>query len=478
MARLLQRSLAGRLGADGQPVPLVAETGGQNAMIVDSSALTEQVVQDALSSAFDSAGQRCSALRVLCVQDEAAGRLLEMLLGAMAEQQIGDPRRLAVDIGPVIDAPARAAIERHIESMRARGRRVWQPLLRPHGHDARDTGRAADAFAAATRHGHFVAPTVIEIDGLAELQHEVFGPVLHLLRYQRGELPALLEQINASGYGLTCGVHTRIDETVVRVAGSVEAGNVYVNRNIVGAVVGVQPFGGEGLSGTGPKAGGPLYLLRLQAGLDPGAAREAVRRTGPVATAPVRGFVVDAVGVEGGPMLGALRAWALAHDDRSLATACQRLAAATPVGPWRALPGPTGEANLYAVLPRERVLCLAGDVSARLAQLAAVLAVGSRALWPAAAADLRERLPAEVRERVDLVDDWRHANAGFDAVLHAGSPAALTAVLEALSNRPGPIVGVTHMAGTDIALERLLRERSLSVNTTAAGGNASLMTMG
>jgi len=249
VARILQRTLAARLGAHGRPVPLVAETGGQNTMVVDSSALAEQVVGDVVSSAFDSAGQRCSALRVLCVQRDLADRLVGMLEGALRELAIGDTRALAIDVGPVIDAEARDVIDHHIEVMRAKGRRVVQ--------------HAGDSVA--TQHGTFVAPTLIEIDRLSELEREVFGPVLHVLRYDRDGLADLLEQINDTGYGLTLGVHTRIDETVVQVVGTAHAGNIYVNRNVVGAVVGVQPFGGEGLSGTGPKAGGPLYLLRLLA---------------------------------------------------------------------------------------------------------------------------------------------------------------------------------------------------------------------
>jgi RHH-type proline utilization regulon transcriptional repressor/proline dehydrogenase/delta 1-pyrroline-5-carboxylate dehydrogenase len=462
VARLLQRALAGRVGAHGQPVPLIAETGGQNAMMVDSSALTEQVVQDVVTSAFDSAGQRCSALRVLCVQRDAADRLVEMLVGAMQEQQLGDPRALAVDVGPVIDAVARAGIERHVATMRARGRHVWQPL----------------AGAAAALPGHFVPPTVVEIHRLAELEREVFGPVLHLLRYERDELPALLQQINATGYGLTCGVHTRIDEAVAQVVQAVKAGNVYVNRNVVGAVVGVQPFGGEGLSGTGPKAGGPLYLLRLLAARPGGAARAAVARAGDEAVAPVRGFVTDAHDPEAAGALAALAAWARDQGDAGLATACGRFAAESPVGPWRALAGPTGEANLYAVLPRERVLCLAATAGDRLLQLAAVLAVGSRALWPTDAAALAGRLPAGVRDRVDLVQDWRAPAAHFDAVLYAGSDDDLRSVLVALADRPGPIVQVARVLGGEVALERLVLERSLSVNTAAAGGNASLMTIG
>jgi RHH-type proline utilization regulon transcriptional repressor/proline dehydrogenase/delta 1-pyrroline-5-carboxylate dehydrogenase len=248
VARLLHKTLAQRLNAHGRPVPLIAETGGQNAMIVDSSALTEQVVADAVASAFDSAGQRCSALRVLCVQSDVAERVIAMLQGAMVELAMGAPTLLATDVGPVIDADAQAGIEQHVQAMAARGRRVF---------------RAARVAGGATREGSFVKPTLIEIGSLAELQREVFGPVLHVLRYKRQELGALIAQINATGYGLTLGVHTRIDSFAEAVAREARVGNVYVNRNMIGAVVGVQPFGGMGFSGTGPKAGGPHYLPRF-----------------------------------------------------------------------------------------------------------------------------------------------------------------------------------------------------------------------
>ncbi|MDH5537958.1 MAG: trifunctional transcriptional regulator/proline dehydrogenase/L-glutamate gamma-semialdehyde dehydrogenase [Rhizobacter sp.] len=480
VARLLQRTLANRLGPQGRPVPLIAETGGQNAMIVDSSALTEQVVQDVLGSAFDSAGQRCSALRVLCVQRDAADRVVEMLIGAMREQQIGDPRMLAVDVGPVIDAEARGGIERHIAAMRAKGRRIIQPLSGDANvHAPGSVGTVAAAQNDGLR-GNFVAPTLIEIDSLDELEREVFGPVLHVLRYGREQLPALLAQINATGYGLTCGVHTRIDETVVQVAQTVHAGNFYVNRNVVGAVVGVQPFGGEGLSGTGPKAGGPLYLLRLLATHPADAARRAVDSAGADASAPVRGLDVDSRRLQADQALLALRGWAQERGDAALATSCERFAACSPAGRWRALPGPTGEANLYAVLPRHRVLCLAETDADRLTQLAAVLAVGSSAMWPADAGALRERLPDHARERVALAQDWTGASVHFDAMLHSGSIDSLRATADALAERPGPIVGVTHCApgNEEIGLERLVIERSLSVNTAAAGGNASLMAIG
>jgi RHH-type transcriptional regulator, proline utilization regulon repressor / proline dehydrogenase / delta 1-pyrroline-5-carboxylate dehydrogenase len=384
----------------------------------------------------------------------------------------------------VIDTEAREGITRHIDAMRARGRPVWQPLADLDEAVANGLADAHRPARTAGQKGHFIAPTLIEIERLDELEREVFGPVLHLLRYDRDALPALLAQINATGYGLTCGVHTRIDETVVQVAQTVRAGNLYVNRNVVGAVVGVQPFGGEGLSGTGPKAGGPLYLLRLLAQGPAGAAARALAAAGAPAAAPVRGFEVNPHDVQAGAALQALRAWALGQARPDLVQGCDRAAAQSPVGAWRALPGPTGESNLYALLPREQVLCLAptgaeGD-AARLLQLAAVLAVGSRALWPADAQGLWQRLSPELRERVTLAQDWRDDAVAFDAVLHAGPADHLQAVLATLAGRRGPIVGVTRLAAGDqtLPLERLVIERSLSLNTAAAGGNASLMTIG
>jgi RHH-type proline utilization regulon transcriptional repressor/proline dehydrogenase/delta 1-pyrroline-5-carboxylate dehydrogenase len=472
VARLLQKALAGRLGRDGAPVPLIAETGGQNAMVVDSSALAEQVVADVMASAFDSAGQRCSALRVLCLQEEAAERIVGMLRGAMAEARIGDPARLAVDVGPVIDAEAREGIERHVEAMRARGRRVFRTAWNDGG----------DATAGGT----FVLPTLIELDDLAELTREVFGPVLHVVRYRRADLDRLMERIAATGYGLTLGLHTRIDETIARVAGAARAGNVYVNRNMVGAVVGVQPFGGEGLSGTGPKAGGPLYLYRLLSRRPDDVLARAVGTGGDAgapsgAPAPTRPD--DRTG--GRPAFDALRAWASDADAPGLAALCARLAGQPGPGAARELPGPTGERNVYTLVPREAVLCLADADDDRLAQLASVLAVGGRAVWPAAARPSFDRLPPAVRDAIALAADWRADEVRFDAVLHQGDAASLREVNRTMAARPGPIVGVHgasaggegERGGRSWPLERLVLERASSVNTAAAGGNASLMTI-
>ncbi|WP_432729828.1 trifunctional transcriptional regulator/proline dehydrogenase/L-glutamate gamma-semialdehyde dehydrogenase [Variovorax sp. W6] len=451
VARILQKTLSQRLGAHGAPVPLIAETGGQNAMIVDSSALVEQVVADVMASAFDSAGQRCSALRVLCVQEEAADRLFTMLKGAMAEAAIGNPARLAVDVGPVIDAEARDGIERHVEAMRSRGHAVFRQG-REHGQD--------------TRHGTYVMPTLIELDSITELQREVFGPVLHLVRYRRRDLGALVGQINGTGYGLTLGVHTRIDETIAQIVEHAKAGNVYVNRNIVGAVVGVQPFGGEGLSGTGPKAGGPLYMLRMLSARPDDAMAHAVAGAAPASRAA----------------LSALSRWADATGRPALSAQCALFAAQSRSGGSRTLAGPTGERNVYSLEPREAVLCLADAEEDRLTQLAAVLAVGSSAIWPAdaAAQGLRASLPAEVQQCVAIANDWASDTVMFDAALHHGNADGLSEVMRRIAARPGPIVGVRGFAPGDarIPLESLVVERAISTNTAAAGGNASLMTIG
>jgi RHH-type proline utilization regulon transcriptional repressor/proline dehydrogenase/delta 1-pyrroline-5-carboxylate dehydrogenase len=458
VARILQRALAARLSPAGQPIPLIAETGGQNAMIVDSSALTEQVVGDVLASAFDSAGQRCSALRVLCVQEEVADRVIAMLKGAMAEQRIGNPQALAVDIGPVIDDQAQGGIARHIEAMRAKGHAVFQQARQLEGELA---------------HGTFVLPTLIELDHIGELEREVFGPVLHVVRYRRRDLGALIAQINATGYALTLGLHTRIDETLAQVVAQAHAGNQYVNRNMVGAVVGVQPFGGEGLSGTGPKAGGPLCLYRLLA-----------RRPADALLRALAWSDVNKEAANGPPPLGgsllALRDWAQVQRLAALARSCEDYAAQACSRAAITLSGPTGERNVYSLHPREAVLCLADSDADRLVQLAAVLAVDSRAVWPASAESLQRRLPEAVRQRIALVADWRASEARYDAVLHHGSAESLLAACAHLASRTGPIVSVHGLAAGDTAvpLERLVVERSLSVNTAAAGGNASLMTLG
>lgn len=242
-ARLINRELAAK---DGPIATLIAETGGQNAMFVDSSALPEQVVLDTIYSAFNSAGQRCSALRLLCVQEDIAPRVIELLKGYMKELVIGDPADLATDVGPVIDAEARDHLARHVQEFSTHSKLIYQCEL--------------PAEAAA---GTFLAPVALEIDRIDRLKDEVFGPVLHVYRYRRKKLADAVAAVNASGYGLTMGLHSRINRRASVLTSMSGAGNIYINRNMIGAVVGVQPFGGRGLSGTGPKAGGPHYLPRF-----------------------------------------------------------------------------------------------------------------------------------------------------------------------------------------------------------------------
>lgn len=242
-ARMINQTLANREGA----IPLlIAETGGQNVMLVDSSALPEQVVADILSSSFNSAGQRCSALRVLFVQEEIAPKLIEMLGGAMAEMKVGNPLCLRTDVGPVIDKSSKETLETHVKHMEQESPLLFQAELPSNANE-----------------GTFMAPSVLEISDISQLKREVFGPVLHVIRYSSKELDKVIESINSTGYGLTLGIQSRINSTIETIQANVKVGNIYVNRNIIGAVVGVQPFGGEGLSGTGPKAGGPHYLPRL-----------------------------------------------------------------------------------------------------------------------------------------------------------------------------------------------------------------------
>ena len=402
VAKAIDRQLATR--TDG-PV-LIAETGGQNAMIVDSSALPEQVVADAIVSAFDSAGQRCSALRILCVQRDVSDRIVEMLEGAMHELAIGDPRALSTDVGPVIDADARRALLAHIDQMRSAGMRVVQVPLPP-----------------GAANGTFVPPTLIEIDRIDRLAREVFGPVLHVVRYERDALPALVDAINATGYGLTHGIQSRIDETVDDIAGRVHAGNIYVNRNVIGAVVGVQPFGGDGLSGTGPKAGGPLYMRRL------------VRR-------------------------------------RS-AVACGTAGAGAVAGEGALLPGPTGESNRWWTLPRGVVACVAPDAAELRRQVALALSRGNRALLEESA-EARAVAGEFDALRCTLTGDLVRADP--DAWLLSGDPDAVHEWRRRIAAREGrivPVVARDSAGGYDS--DRLVTERVVTVNTTASGGNAELL---
>ena len=394
-AQAIRRAMAEHLDPT---VPLIAETGGLNAMLVDSTALPEQAVRDIIASSFQSAGQRCSALRCLYVQEEVADTVTEMLFGAMEDMALGDPWSLATDIGPVIDAEAQAGIRAYIDAARAEGR-VMKELMAPAG-------------------GTFIAPTVLKIGGIQDMPREIFGPVLHVATFKATEIEAVIAAVNATGYGLTFGLHSRIDDRVQRITEALSVGNTYVNRNQIGAVVGSQPFGGEGLSGTGPKAGGPQYLTR---------------------------FTLAAMKVAAGED-GSSRA-----DETAAALA----------GPWPAtessaedMPGPTGESNRLTQVARPPLLCLGPGRKAALDQAEAVRKLGGHAVEAPG-------LPPEALATLQ----------GYSGALWWGAAEGGRPYARALAARPGPILPLIGVPDAG----HVFLERHLCIDTTASGGNAQLL---
>ncbi len=381
--------------------PFIAETGGMNAMIIDSTALPEQAIQAIVESAFQSAGQRCSALRCLYVQADIADHFTEMLIGAMDALSVGPGWPISTDCGPVIDEEARAGIAAHIQTARAEGRLVHE-LSTPNT-------------------GTFIAPTIIRVAGIKDMKREIFGPVLHLATFEADELDQVIADINGTGYGLTFGLQTRIDDRVQHVTDTIKAGNIYVNRNQIGAIVGSQPFGGEGLSGTGPKAGGPHYLPRFTT-QDP----DIVAQDWPsVMMAPaVTQALISAASTEN--LLDML------------------------------LPGPTGEANRLVMTPREALLCLGPGAEAAQAQAKAVRALGGVAVAATGAVDAKILTTLQ----------------GFSGAIWWGDETQARAYAQALAQRQGPILPlITHAPD----MGHVMHERHICVDTTAAGGNAALL---
>lgn len=422
-ARSIQKSFANRLNRHGQPVTLIAETGGLNAMLVDSSALAEQVAIDVITSAFDSAGQRCSALRILLLQEDNANVTLKMLKGAIDQLTVGNPAKLSTDIGPVIDSDALKIITQYIAKQKSLGRVVYQ------GHNLQTAGL-----------GNFVTPTVIEIDCIDAVSEEIFGPVLHVMRYKREDMKHVLAQLNKKGYGLTFGVHTRIDETSRYCVSAVQVGNAYVNRNIIGASVGVQPFGGHGLSGTGPKAGGPLYLGALcQPESEIASTRIPNRRE------------TDAT-------------WVVETD----------------------LAGPTGERNLYQITPRGTILCLPKSNLGLASMLNAIKRTGNQAKITAKTArEFESELTSLMSSGSLMVESVDENIETIEAatILFEGDADHLIALQQIIANRAGAIVPIAAMSTSQIQaaeawpIHLLVREKSICINTAAAGGNASLMAL-
>ena len=436
VARLINKALSKR---DDNPV-LIAETGGQNAMIVDSTALPEQVCLDVLNSAFDSAGQRCSALRILCVQEDVADKMVNIIKGAMDELVVGKPTQLTTDIGPVIDAEAQQNLLAHINRMKGVAKAY---------HEIKTAADVDD------NNSTFVRPILFELNNLNELQREVFGPVLHVVRYRASELDQLIDQINAKGYALTSGVHSRIEGTVEHVRDRIEAGNIYVNRNIVGAVVGVQPFGGHGLSGTGPKAGGSFYLQRLV-------------RT-PEWIAPT----LSRIGQADEDALKRLET--LVH--KLPFNAEEKKAAAAALGHARVrtlrkaetvLVGPTGERNSLSWRSPKRVWVHGGNLLQAFSALTELAAAG-------------------IQTVVEPNSPLASYSADLDGLLQVNSKPENAGISHVAAIEPLSSERKQELAGRDGALIRILpseqgldilqvfEEISCSINTTAAGGNASLM---
>jgi len=447
VAKLIERQLAETAAPDAM---LIAETGGMNAMIVDSTALPEQAVRDILASAFQSAGQRCSALRILYVQKDVEKKMMEMLKGGMDALRVGDPWEISTDVGPVIDDEAQNSIRAYCREMEAKGRLI--------------------ARLEAPNEGRFVAPHILAVEGIGEMEREVFGPVLHVASFNADALGKVISDINAKGYGLTFGLHTRIEARVQHIVDGVHAGNIYVNRNQIGAVVGSQPFGGEGLSGTGPKAGGPHYLRRF-------------RRAGTVPAKEAEGPPVPEQALADRFPDPGFGGWNVASDRirvlrtllRGKGAAAIAAAASVDFGPVD-LPGPTGEANTLVLVPRGRVLCLGPDSESLLAQSVQALAAGNAvlAVAPGASATVNllmgKGLPIAAIDGVATPDSLKCPS--IDVVAFSGSAERGREIRKSLAARKGPIVPlvteVLHPAA-------YVHERAVCVDTTAAGGNATLL---
>ena len=437
-AQKINQVMAGKAAVG---APLIAETGGLNAMIVDSTALPEQAVRDIVTSAFQSAGQRCSALRILYVQEDIADKLIDMLCGAMDELIIGDPASFATDVGPVIDASAQENILSYVKKFRAEGKIVREKAVP----------------AALQNKGYFVPPVLLKVSGIEAMDREVFGPVLHLATYKSGKVKEVVQSVNNAGFGLTLGLHTRVDHRVAEVAEQAHVGNLYVNRNQIGAVVGVQPFGGEGLSGTGPKAGGPLYLHKFRCGRS-----EADLGEGPEdlwLTAELESL---------------LSSFEASVEDE---IAQSRLLMTGYSADILFCAGPTGERNQLSVHPRGCIV-IAGKNWMQDSILA--LATGNSVILDEGAKEMPafseaiKKIP-NLNARVSYYNgDLEFFSAGhFDAVcLSFETTAELYKARTILAEREGKIVPVLSSLRS---WREFIHERCLSIDTTASGGNAALL---
>ncbi|NVK20485.1 MAG: bifunctional proline dehydrogenase/L-glutamate gamma-semialdehyde dehydrogenase PutA [Methylocystaceae bacterium] len=409
-AQRIHNAMANHMRPD---APLIAETGGLNAMVVDSTALPEQAIKDIIASSFQSAGQRCSALRVLYLQEDIQDTFMEMLYGAMDELVVGNPWEMSTDVGPVIDQTAQAKISGYIEHAKQEGR-LLKSLDTP-------------------KDGTFVAPTVLKVNSILDLAEEIFGPVLHVATYKARDLDKVVNDINSCGFGLTFGLHTRIDDRVQTITNKLKVGNMYVNRNQIGAIVGSQPFGGEGLSGTGPKAGGPNYVKRFTQGSNVSFALES-------------GTAVTLKKVQ-----QTINTLPVAENEKLTSDT---------------LPGPTGESNVLSTFPRGVILCLGPTAEAAQQQAKIAASKGCQAIIIAPGANGDNAVDGFL-ERSDLAK-----LSGFHAVACWSDKEDLSKIRKALAQRDGAILPL--ICDDDLA-DRCILERHVCIDTTAAGGNAALL---
>ncbi len=500
---LISQTLAQR---GGDQVPFIAETGGQNCMVVDSTALPEQVVDDVISSGFQSAGQRCSALRVLFLQEDIADNIITMLQGALAELHVGNPEKLSTDVGPVIDQKALDALNAHAEYMKSHGKLLYQCEF---------------SDQVVDEDGHFFfAPRLYEIDDISVLTKEVFGPCVHIVRFNGNDIEQVIEQINGTGFGLTMGIHTRIEHRALELAKLSRAGNIYINRNMIGAIVGVQPFGGRGLSGTGPKAGGPNYLTRLmKEKATPHVEsydfsnEKMMALTGDSAVKHEATRLMDKANwVE--------KEWRLTDLNTRVSCVRQLLAKISHVdivddladdlnntisaarsqlisiekrlkNPEQ-LPGPTGESNIIYLENRGNIICYADEnvifhfwvlsIVTALATGNTVIAVVSDLFYEEAIA-FRDKFNAtgagndvfQVAKQCHLESMLAHPN--LSGVVVDSNSDSKHYISEKLAQRSGAILPVISSEYFDNLIQRLLTEKTVSIDTTASGGNTSLMTL-
>ena len=500
---LISRTLAKR---GGDQVPLIAETGGQNCMVVDSTALPEQVVDDVIASGFQSAGQRCSALRVLFLQEDIADQVIEMLKGALAELHIGDPAYLSTDVGPVIDNKALSALDEHVEYMQEHGRLLYQC------HIAEDINDCHDHY--------FFAPRLYEIDDISVLSKEVFGPCVHIVRFKGDAIEQVIDNINNTGFGLTMGIHTRIEHRATDLARLARAGNIYINRNMIGAIVGSQPFGGRGLSGTGPKAGGPNYLTRLvKEKATPDAkiftfteeSKQVLK--GNVAQRHEANRIMDKAN-------WAEKTWRLIDVNTRISCVRQLLAKIAHVEivddladdlnhtltfarsqlidiekqlkKSKILPGPTGEKNIMYLENRGNIICYADknvsfnfwvqSIVTALATGNTIVSVVSDLFYQEALAFREKFIATGAGKDVFQVAKLCHLQTmlmhpALSGVVVDSGCESKHYISEQLAERRGAILPVISSEYFDNLIQRLTTEKTVSTDTTAAGGNTSLMTL-